>query len=88
MAEAAVPWFADWCAISLAEDGLLRTIAVAHTHPELIALVHELQERYPTDPESDQGGYRVLRTGESQLVPEVTDELLVAGARRTRSTCG
>ncbi len=81
VAEAAVPWFADWCAISLAEDGLLRTIAVAHTHPERIALVHELQERYPSDPASDQGGYRVLRTGESQLVPEVTDELLAAGAR-------
>ena len=81
VAEAAVPWFADWCAISLAEDGLLRTIAVAHTHPERIALVRELQDRYPTDPGSDQGGYRVLRTGRSQLVPEVTDELLAAAAQ-------
>ena len=81
VAEAAVPWFADWCAISLAEDGVLRTIAVAHTHPERIALVRELQERYPTDPASDQGGYRVLRTGQSQLVPEVTDELLAQAAR-------
>jgi GAF domain-containing protein len=81
VAEAAVPWFADWCAISLAEDGLLRTIAVAHTHPERIDLVRELQERYPADPSSDQGGYRVLRTGESQLVPDVTDELLAASAR-------
>ena len=81
VAEAAVPWFADWCAISLAEDGLLRSIAVAHTHPERMALVRELQERYPTDPSSDQGGYGVLRTGVSQLVPEVTDELLVQSAR-------
>jgi serine phosphatase RsbU (regulator of sigma subunit) len=81
VAEAAVPWFADWCAISLAEDGVLRTIAVAHTHPERIALVQELQERYPTDPTSDQGSYGVLRTGVSQLVPEVTDELLAAAAR-------
>jgi serine phosphatase RsbU (regulator of sigma subunit) len=81
VAEAAVPWFADWCAISLAVDGLLRTIAVAHTHPERIALVRELQERYPADPDSDQGGYRVLRTGISLLVPDVTDELLLASAR-------
>ena len=81
VAEAAVPWFADWCAISLAEDGLLRTIAVAHTHPERIALVEELQERYPNDPASDRGSYRVLRTGVSQLVPEVTDDLLAASAR-------
>jgi GAF domain-containing protein len=81
VAEAAVPWFADWCAISLAEDGILRTIAVAHTHPERIALVRELQERYPNDPGSDQGGYRVLRTGVSQVVPEVTDDLLAEVAR-------
>jgi serine phosphatase RsbU (regulator of sigma subunit) len=80
VAEAAVPWFADWCAISLAEDGVLRSIAVAHTHPERIELVRELQERYPNDPASDQGGYRVLRTGRSQLVPEVTDDLLAAVA--------
>ena len=58
---------------------------MAHTHPERIALVRELQERYPADPSADQGGYGVLRTGVSQLVPEVTDELLAA-ARRTRST--
>jgi serine phosphatase RsbU (regulator of sigma subunit) len=81
VAQAAVPWFADWCAISLAEDGVLRTIAVAHTHPDRIAMVRELQERYPTDPASDQGGYGVLRSGRSQLVPEVTDELLRQGAR-------
>jgi serine phosphatase RsbU (regulator of sigma subunit) len=81
VAEAAVPWFADWCAIALAEDGMLRTIAVAHTQPERIALVQELQERYPADPASDQGGYRVLRTGVSQLVPEVTDDLLAQSAR-------
>jgi serine phosphatase RsbU (regulator of sigma subunit) len=81
VAEAAVPWFADWCAISLAEDGILRTITVAHAHPELIHLVRELQERYPADPESDQGGYQVLRTGLSQLVPEVTEDLLAQAAR-------
>ncbi len=81
VAEAAVPWFADWCAISLEEDGVLRSIAVAHHHPEQSELVTELQERYPADPESDEGGYRVLRTGESLLVPEVGDELLVQAAQ-------
>ena len=81
VAEAAVPWFADWCAISLAEDGVLRTITVAHTDPERIELVRELQERYPTDPSSDRGGYGVLRSGESQLVPDVTDDLIAETAQ-------
>jgi GAF domain-containing protein len=80
VAEAAVPWFADWCAIALEEDGLLRTLSVAHAHPELSGLVQELQERYPPDPSSDQGGYRVLRSGVSELVPEVTDEVLAQAA--------
>jgi len=80
VAELAVPWFADWCAISLAEDGLLRTIAVAHSHPDRIELVRELQERYPADPASSQGGYGVLHSGTSQLVPEVTDDLLAVRA--------
>ncbi len=80
VAEAAVPWFADWCAIALEEDGQLRTLSVAHARPELSDLVQELQQRYPTDPDSDQGGYGVLRSGRSLLVPEVTDELLEAVA--------
>ena len=35
----------------------------------------------PPTPAPTRAGYRVLRTGESQLVPDVTDELLAASAR-------
>jgi GAF domain-containing protein len=80
VAEMAVPDIADWCAISLAQDGILRTLAVAHRDPAKIQMALEFQQRYPPDPASDTGGYQVLRTGESQLVPEVTDEMLVAAA--------
>ncbi len=81
VAEAAVPWFADWCAISLEEDGFLRTIAVAHNQPEHVELVRELQERWPTDPDSPRGSYQVLRTGVSEFAPEITDELLELSAQ-------
>ena len=81
VAELAVPWFADWCAIALEEDGELRTLSVAHAHPELSDLVQELQERYPPDPSGDRGGYGVLRSGESQLFPEITDEVLEESAQ-------
>lgn len=81
VAEAAVPWFADWCAIALEEDGYLRNIAVAHNQPDLEGTVRELMDRYPAAP-SDQGGsYEVLRTGRSNLVPDVTDEMLVLSAK-------
>lgn len=81
VAQMAVPHLADWCAISLAQDGILRTIAVAHRDPAKVELALEFQNRYPPDPESESGGYHVMRTGESVLIPEVTDEMLVAGAQ-------
>ncbi|HEX2893073.1 MAG TPA: SpoIIE family protein phosphatase [Marmoricola sp.] len=81
VAEMAVPDLADWCAISLAQDGILRTLAVAHRDPAKVQLALDFQQRYPPDPDADTGGYQVLRTGESILVPEVTDEMLVQGAQ-------
>jgi serine phosphatase RsbU (regulator of sigma subunit) len=76
VAQAAVPWFADWCSIALGFDGELRTLAVAHVDPEKVALAREFQERYPPDPAADRGSYQVFRSGESQLTPEITDEML------------
>lgn len=81
VAESAVPTFADWCAIALSDDGRLRTIAVAHAQPEHAYLVEELQTKYPANPDSASGTYRVLRNGRSELVPEVSDKLLTAVAQ-------
>ena len=79
VAKLAVPNFADWCAIALAEDGDLHTLAVAHLDPEKVAMAEELQQRYPPDRNAAQGSYNVMRTGVSELIPEITDEMLVAG---------
>jgi serine phosphatase RsbU (regulator of sigma subunit) len=76
----AVPNLADWCTIALAQDGVLRTIAVAHSDPAKLELAEEFQRKYPTEPESESGNYAVLRTGQSVLIPEITDEMLVEGA--------
>jgi serine phosphatase RsbU (regulator of sigma subunit) len=77
----AVPRLADWCAISLEQDGILRALAVAHADPDKVALAQALQERYPADPSDEHGTYAVLRTGESLLVPEIPDSLLEAAAK-------
>jgi GAF domain-containing protein len=73
-----VPDFADWCTISLLEDGELRTLEVAHVDPEKVELVRELQQRYPADPNAPHGSWNVIRTGQSELIPLVTDEILTA----------
>ena len=82
LAALAVRGFADWCGIDLAgEDGTLRSVAVAHADPERVRLAAELRDRYPVDPRAETGAPAVIRTGVSELHPEVTDEMLEAAAR-------
>ena len=77
----AVPRIADWCAIDLAvAPDRLERLAVAHVDPAKVELAHTLHRRWPPDPATDPG-YLVLRTGTSQLVREVPDELLAPLAR-------
>jgi GAF domain-containing protein len=81
VARLAVPALADWCAVQVVDDGVLRTLAVMHADPEKVAMAERLQHRYAPDLEARTGIANVIRTGESALYPEVTDEMLVAGSR-------
>ncbi len=76
----AVPEVADWCAVSVLElDGSLHQVAAAHVDPARRALGEELNRRFPPDPESPNGAIQVARTGRTEFVQEVTEEMLVAG---------
>ncbi len=78
----AVPAFADWCAVDLLDDRReLSRVAVAHVDPEKIALALDLQRRYPPRVDAPRGLWQVIRSGESEMVTEITDEMLVAGAQ-------
>lgn len=82
IARLAVPHFSDWCAIDIADEvGTLNRLAVAHVDPEKVAWAHEISERYPPNPDEPQGLYNVLRTGQSEFYPDITDELLEQSAR-------
>jgi PAS domain S-box-containing protein len=81
VANLAVPYFADWSAVDIAEDGSVRRLAVAHRDPEKIRLAHELMRHYPPDPQAPSGVVAVLRTGKPEIVSEITDDLLVEGAK-------
>lgn len=75
------PGLADWCAVDIVEGGTLTTLAVAHADPEKVAWAWELQRRYPPAHDAAAGVPNVVRTGVSELYPEISDETLVAGAR-------
>jgi len=89
VARAAVPALADWCAVDVLVDPAsnawppeLQHIAVEHQDPARFALGMRLRREYPTDwSELSSGVANVLRTGTPMFVPEVTDAMLVAGAR-------
>lgn len=84
VADLVVPRLADWCAIDLVgPEGTIDPVAVAHVDPAKVELAWELRRLYPTDPGALDGVANVVRTGRSELVPEIPPELL-EDAIRTR----
>ncbi|HEV2812396.1 MAG TPA: PAS domain-containing protein [Solirubrobacteraceae bacterium] len=82
VARVAVPAIADWCTFTLAERGdRYRTVAVAAADPELERLAMEMMERYPPRADAPTGAARAIRTGESQLVSEIPEDLLASVAQ-------
>jgi PAS domain S-box-containing protein len=82
IANLAVPALADWCAVHIVdEDGLIRRLAVAHVDPAKAARARARPERYAPDRNARYIVSQVVRSGRSELYPEVTEEVLVASAR-------
>jgi len=78
VAEIAVPEVADWCAVSVLDEAeVLQQVAAAHVDPGQRRLGEELNRRFPPNPDS--ATIRVARSGRTQYVREITDEMLAAG---------
>ena len=76
----AVPAFADWASVDIfGANNELRRVSLKHIDPAKIAMGEEFRRRYPLD-ERD-AGTLVIRTGKSILAPEITEEMLIQGAR-------
>ncbi|MBV9228643.1 MAG: PAS domain S-box protein, partial [Chloroflexi bacterium] len=82
VARLVVPQLADWFAVDLVDaSGHFELIELAHKDPEQVRWARKLRELYPIDPTAPVGAPRVVRTGQAELYPEITDELLVAATR-------
>jgi PAS domain S-box-containing protein len=82
IARLVVPGLADWFAVELVDaEGRFGLIELAHRDPQQVQWARALRECYPIDPASAVGAPRVVRTGQSVLYAEITDEMLVAAAR-------
>ncbi len=79
VAALAVPTLADLCLVhTLEKDGSAR-LAAAHSAPPTAAgHVQDVRRSYPLDPELDYYVPRVLRTGQTELRDDVSDDALAA----------
>jgi signal transduction histidine kinase len=72
-----VPAFADWYTVDVVDpDQTIRRVETAHRDPEKLVLARELATRYANRSESSHGARGVIRTGRSELVTDVDDDLL------------
>jgi len=82
IARLVVPRLADWFSVDLlGADGHFELVEIHHKDPEQVQWARALREQYPIDLDSPTGTPYVVRTGKSELYPNITDEMLVATAR-------
>jgi PAS domain S-box-containing protein len=79
-----VPELADWFAVDLVgSDEAIHRAAVAHSDPAKTALGWELARRFPASLDDEAGFGRTIRSGCSELLPQIPDHVLdqVSGGR-------
>ncbi|MEG4531978.1 PAS domain S-box protein [Microcoleus sp. D2_18a_D3] len=81
VAELAINSIADGCCIHLTEtDSKVRRVAAAHAEASIVDSLNNLRIRSPIADNAVNGYPLVIRTGTSQLIAEVDEEILAAGA--------
>jgi PAS domain S-box-containing protein len=82
LAELTVQTLADWCAIDMIEPSSLlpRSLAVAHLDPIKLKWAQEFSRKYPPNWDAQNGAPNVLRTGKSELYPDIPDAMLKLSA--------
>lgn len=81
VAQLVLPALGDLCIIDVVEDGHLQRVAGAHVVPQKTALIEELRQRYPASADSPQPAGRVVRSGEPELLVDVTPSVVRTHAR-------
>ena len=77
--ELVVPQLADWASVEILEpDGSIQQLAVAHVDPDKVAFAKEFRRRRPPDLSAPTGVGHVITSGQAELIPEITDEMVAA----------
>jgi PAS domain S-box-containing protein len=82
VARAAVPALADLCVVTVVDpDGHPQPLAVVHADPERERLAREMVRPQSAASASLPGMTEAMRTGEHELLPEITDDVLAGSAQ-------
>lgn len=82
IAKLATPKVADWCAVDLVdEQGAIQRVAVTHVDPAKVEWAYEMHRRYPRSMADETSFVKVIKTGQTDYLPKITDELLVLAAK-------
>ncbi|MES2876003.1 MAG: PAS domain-containing protein [Patescibacteria group bacterium] len=77
VASLCVPTIADWCSVELVrDDGTFEQVSVAHRDPEKLHQAAEYRKLNPVDMSQPTGLPNVVRTGEPEFYPHISDEML------------
>lgn len=75
-AQSPLPVQGDWATLDLLEDNFVRRVAIAKINESGVVEVEAKDERFAVDPLSQRGISLVMRSGEPQIYPSLTPELL------------
>ena len=82
VAQMAVPRFADWCAVDMAQpDGSIHRVAIAHADPAKLEEARRIDDRFGLGFREGTGPAEVVRTGRSELIANVNEDALRRFAR-------
>jgi PAS domain S-box-containing protein len=77
-----VPDVADWCSIEILEDGKIEQVAIAHKDPEKVQWAKKIrQSQGEVDVNGQTGVPWVIRTGEMEFIPVITEDMIRAFAK-------
>ncbi|MBC7810639.1 MAG: GAF domain-containing protein [Burkholderiales bacterium] len=79
LAQLVVTHIADWCGIDAPGDnGEFRRLAAVHRNAEKQQLIEQMRQRFHVSPDAPIAYPFVLRTGQSELIPEIPAEVVNA----------
>lgn len=83
VAQLSVPQLADWCVVHMVEEdnGNAQQLAAAHGEESKLELLREINRRYPSGLNAAHSYPLVIRTGQPELISEITDAQLAGVSR-------